>query len=61
MLSVSEYGVGRLQRITKHPDGEHASRLFEITQELPDFCVVQPGQIRLDPKAIVIKARFAKF
>jgi len=60
LLSVSEYGLGRLQQLTVNP-GDHAPRLFTITPHTEDFRVVQPAQIRLDPKAIVIKARFSRF
>lgn len=41
--------------------GDHAPRLFTITPNTEDFQVVTPGQIRLDPKAIVIKAKFSRF
>jgi hypothetical protein len=60
LLSVSEYGLGRLQQFTVNP-GDHAPRMFTITPHAEDFRVVQAGQIRIDPKAIVIKAKFTRF
>jgi hypothetical protein len=62
LLTISEYGLGKLLTVTSNP--EHSERLFSITSypsQPSDFRVVHSAQIRQDPKAIVIRAKFAKF
>lgn len=59
LITVGESGLGRLLRVEPNPrQGER--RQFLITPYEEDFRVMPSGQLRADPKSVVIRVKFSK-